>query len=368
MKVLITGASGFIGKNLRFFLEEKGGHELFLIDRDNAEAELNEALSAADFIFHLAGINRPRSESEFKEGNTDLTQKIVDRLSELGKNTPILVTSSIHADGETAYGKSKAGAEEAVLTHGEKTGAPVFVYRLPNVFGKWCRPNYNSVVATFCHNVVNGLPLTINDSEAKITLVYIDDVCEAFCAHLDSQRCSGYQSVETQYPTTVGEIAGLLNKFKDSRETLIVENVGQGLERVLYSTYLSYFSPGQFSYTVPSYSDPRGTFCELLKTKDAGQVSFFTAHPGITRGGHYHHTKNEKFLVIKGIAKFKFQHIVTGEYREQTVTGDDYCVVETVPGWTHDVTNIGEEELIVMLWANEIFDREKPDTFAKVIE
>ncbi|MDD1792380.1 capsular polysaccharide biosynthesis protein CapF [Enterovibrio sp. ZSDZ42] len=368
MKILVTGAKGFIGKNLTFFLTEQGFSDLICIDRDSSSSDLADALLEADFVFHLAGVNRPKDDREFKEGNTDLTQKIIDVLQSAGKKTPLLITSSIHAEGSTAYGRSKAGAEEAVLAYGRDTGADVFVYRLPNVFGKWCRPNYNSAVATFCHNVANDLPLTINDESAKVSLVYIDDVCDSFCRHLSGTLTSGIQTVETVYPTTVGEIAGLLYKFKESRDSLIVENVGVGLERALYSTYISYFKPSQFTYTVPSYQDPRGTFCELLKTKEAGQVSFFTAHPGITRGGHYHHTKNEKFLVIKGQANFKFQQIESGEFYEEIVSGDDFRVVETVPGWTHDVTNIGEDELIVMLWANEVFDREKPDTFARVIE
>lgn len=365
MKILITGASGFIGKNLCFQLEEQGFIDLIKIDRSNSIEELNEALESAEFIYHLAGINRPQNDDDFKLGNADLTSYIVSKLEELNRATPILLTSSIQAEQSNAYGVSKASAENALNSYAEQSGAKTYIYRLPNVFGKWCRPNYNSVVATFCYNIVNDLPLTINDPSAKVNLVYIDTVCEHFIHHLNNDEVAGKQSIKPIYPTTVGEIASVLESFKASKVSLITENVGTGFLRALYSTYISHYSPEQFSYTVPAYTDPRGTFCELLKTKEAGQFSFFTAHPGITRGGHYHHTKNEKFLVIKGQAKFKFKHIATDESYELNIIGDDYRVVETVPGWTHDVTNIGESELIVMLWANEIFDREKPDTFAK---
>lgn len=365
MKILVTGASGFIGKNLCFQLEEQGFTDIVKIDREHSTQDLDTALESVDFIYHLAGVNRPKNENEFKQGNADLTSHIVSRLQELGLQTPILLTSSIQAEQANSYGVSKALAEDSVNLYAQQSKAKVYIYRLPNVFGKWCRPNYNSVVATFCHNVVNDLPLTINAPEAKVNLVYIDTVCEHFIRHLRNDEPSGEQSIKPVYPTTVGEIAAALKSFKASKASLVTENVGTGFLRALYSTYISYYSPEQFSYVVPAYTDPRGSFCELLKTKEAGQFSFFTAHPGITRGGHYHHTKNEKFLVIKGQAKFKFKQIATGEYYELDVTGDEYRVVETVPGWTHDVTNIGESELIVMLWANEIFDREAPDTFAK---
>ncbi|MEZ9859222.1 NAD-dependent epimerase/dehydratase family protein [Vibrio splendidus] len=365
MKILVTGAQGFIGKNLCFQLEEQGFIDIIKIDRGHSLQELDDALETADFIYHLAGINRPKNDNEFKQGNVDLTSHIVTKLSELNRATPILLTSSIQADQTNPYGVSKAQAEDVVSEYGIQSQAKVYIYRLPNVFGKWCRPNYNSMVATFCHNVANDLPLTINDPAAKVNLVYIDTVCEHFIHHLNHDEQSGEQQIKPIYPTTVGEVANALESFKESKSSLITENVGSGFLRALYSTYISYYSPEQFSYTVPAYTDPRGSFCELLKTKEAGQFSFFTAHPSITRGGHYHHSKNEKFLVIKGQARFRFEHISTGECYELDVTGDDYRVVETVPGWTHDVTNIGDLELIVMLWANEIFDRDNPDTFAK---
>ncbi|PMO27687.1 UDP-2-acetamido-2,6-beta-L-arabino-hexul-4-ose reductase [Vibrio breoganii] len=365
MNIVVTGAKGFIGKNLCVMLSEKGYDSVIQIDRDTPQADIELALSSADFVFHLAGINRPKDESEFTTGNANFTESVVNQLKANGRNTGIMLSSSIQASLDNAYGASKAQAEELVDTYGRDTGAGAFIYRFPNVFGKWCRPNYNSFVATFCHNIVNDIDINIHDPSAPVTLVYIDDVCQALMGLLDCQSESGFKQVPIEYNTTVGEVADLLAAFKASRDNLITEHVGSGLTRALYSTYLSYFEPSKFHYTLPKYGDERGVFCEMLKTKESGQFSFFTAHKGITRGGHYHHSKNEKFLVIKGEAVFKFEHVATGERYELTVNADEATVVETVPGWSHDITNIGDEELIVMLWANEIFDRDAPDTIAK---
>lgn len=364
MKIVVTGANGFIGKNLCTMLAEHGYNDIVKVDRETTPAELAASLQVADFVFHLAGVNRPQSDIEFKEGNSDLTAFIIQALETSGKRTPLMLSSSTQAERDNAYGISKGKAEQLVKTYGEATGANYFIYRFPNVFGKWCRPNYNSFVATFCHNIVHDIELTIHDPSAAVTLVYIDDVCKELIGLLQAGQSSGYRQVSPEYPTTVGEVADQLQAFKLSRDSLITENVGTGLTRALYSTYLSHFTPQQFSYTVPAYGDDRGVFCEMLKTRQAGQFSFFTVHPGITRGGHYHHSKNEKFLVIKGKALFKFEQISTRERYELTVTGEQFQVVETVPGWSHDITNIGDDELVVMLWANEIFDREAPDTFA----
>ncbi|GGP57817.1 UDP-2-acetamido-2,6-dideoxy-beta-L-talose 4-dehydrogenase [Shewanella algicola] len=366
MNILVTGAAGFIGRNLCVFLQEAGFDNVDKITLDDSEDSVVEKVKSADFIYHLAGINRPKNDDEFRKGNTDLTQKIIDTLIESGRKTPILLTSSIQAELDNPYGVSKAGAEEAVATYKQQTGAPTHIYRLPNVFGKWCLPNYNSAVATFCYNTINDLPITIHNPDAALNLVYIDDVCQSFVELLTNvpQSTEMYSIVEPVYKTTVGEVVSLLTEFKDSRKSLITAKVGEGLVRALYSTYVSYLVPDQFAYSVSRHSDERGTFVEMLKTKDSGQFSFFTAHPGITRGGHYHHTKTEKFLVINGKALYKFRHIVTGESYELTVEGEDSRIVETAPGWTHDITNIGENELVVMLWANEIFDRDAPDTIA----
>lgn len=363
MKIVVTGAKGFIGKNLCVVLRERGYQDIIEIDRETSLDELTKSLRLADFVYHLAGVNRPKDDSEFLSGNADLTSFITQQLEKSDKNVPLVVSSSTQVERDNAYGSSKRIAEKAVEKYGKDTGAPFYIYRFPNVFGKWCRPNYNSFVATFCYNTLNNIDITIHDPSAPVTLVYIDDVCDSLVALLEETNVSGFKSVLPEYPTTVGKVAELLKAFKDSRDSLVTENVGTGFTRALYSTYLSYMKPEQFSYAIPSYGDERGVFSEMLKTKHAGQFSFFTAHPGITRGGHYHHSKNEKFLVLKGTAQFKFEHIETGERYELQTDGNKPQIVETVPGWSHDITNIGNEEMIVMLWANEIFDREAPDTF-----
>lgn len=365
MNIVVTGARGFIGKNLCVMLEELGHKAIVRIDSDTSKEQLVSALQTADFVYHLAGVNRPKNDAEFQQGNADLTAFIVAELKKTGRKTPLMLSSSTQAEQANLYAQSKLAAEHAVENYGESTGSPHYIYRFPNVFGKWCRPNYNSFVATFCFNIANDVDITINDPQAPVTLVYIDDLCRELISLLGASTASGYCQVSPVYPTTVGEVAQKLRAFKDSRQTLISENVGEGLTRALYSTYLSYFTPEQFSYSLPTYGDERGVFCEMLKTKEVGQFSFFTAHPGITRGGHYHHSKNEKFLVVKGTALFRFEHVVTGERYELTVSAEEARVVETVPGWSHDVTNTGGDELLVMLWANEVFDRDAPDTIAK---
>ena len=364
MNILVTGAKGFIGRNLCVHLKESNFLEIVMVTRDDNDKSIEEKVKNADFIYHLAGINRPKDDSEFTKGNTDLTKKIVEVLIKNASSTPILLTSSIQAELNNPYGISKAKAELVIDAYGKETGAATYIYRLPNVFGKWCKPNYNSAVATFCYNTINDLPITVHNPDASLSLVYIDDVCREFVNLVTNTPLEAKEDclVEPVYKTTVGKVVELLSDFKQSRNSLITNKVGAGFERALYSTYLSYFKPEQFTYDVPSYTDDRGSFSEMLKTTDSGQFSFFTAHPGITRGGHYHHTKNEKFLVLKGKARFKFKHIVTGEEYQINTSEALRTIVETVPGWSHDITNIGSEELIVMLWANEIFDRDKPDT------
>lgn len=368
MKVLITGANGFAGRNLVAHFAERKSDEVVCFTRDNSTADLPALLQDVDFVFHLAGINRPQDPVEFTTGNVDLTQALCEAIAATGRKIPVVYTSSIQADLANPYGASKRGAEEALTRLAAERGNPVHLFRLPNVFGKWARPNYNSAVATFCHNIARDLPIQINDPAARISLVYIDDVVASFMAVMEG-RVAGtpFVQVEPQYSISVGELADLLRTFRESRSTLITEPVGAGLTRALYSTYVSYLPPERFAYEVPKYGDPRGVFVEMLKTKDSGQFSFFTAHPGITRGGHYHHSKTEKFLVIKGKACFRFRHIVSGEFHELFTTGESPQVVETVPGWTHDITNVGDDEMIVMLWANEIFDREHPDTYARPV-
>mgnify|MGYP003603613517 FL=1 len=370
--ILITGANGFVGKNLQLHLSERKDIQVRCFTRANTVDELPALLNGADFVFHLAGVNRPQDPAAFVVGNAGLTQALCTALAQVatttGRKVPVVFASSIQAAQDNAYGQSKRAAEDALFALQHEYGVPVHVFRLPNVFGKWARPNYNSAVATFCHNTARGLPITVNDPAASLTLVYVDDVVQRFIHLLDGADAAldaaGFATVAPQYSTTVGALAAQIQAFKESRNNLVTERVGTGLVRALYSTYVSYLPVAEFAYPVPQHGDARGVFVEMLKTPDCGQFSYFTAHPGITRGGHYHHSKTEKFLVIKGCARFKFRHMHTGETHTLDTSGEQAQVVETVPGWTHDITNIGSDELVVMLWANEIFDRERPDTFA----
>lgn len=374
--ILITGANGFVGKNLQLHLSERKDIQVRCFTRANTVDELPALLNGADFVFHLAGVNRPQDPAAFVVGNAGLTQALCTALAQVaittGRKVPVVFASSIQAAQDNAYGQSKRAAEDALFALQHEYGVPVHVFRLPNVFGKWARPNYNSAVATFCHNTARGLPITVNDPAASLTLVYVDDVVQRFIHLLDGADAAldaaGFATVAPQYSTTVGALAAQIQAFKESRNNLVTERVGTGLVRALYSTYVSYLPVEEFAYTVPQHGDARGVFVEMLKTPDCGQFSYFTAHPGITRGGHYHHSKTEKFLVIKGCARFKFRHMHTGETHTLDTSGEQAQVVETVPGWTHDITNIGSDELVVMLWANEIFDRERPDTFACPVE
>lgn len=367
MKVVVTGANGFIGKNLCVFLREIEKYEVFQIDRKTSEKDLQAFLSSADFVFHLAGINRPQDTSEFATGNIDFTKLIVDTLRKFNRNIPIVFSSSTQADLENPYGKSKLAAEKVIQNYAASVGGLHYIYRLPNVFGKWCKPNYNSFIATFCNNIMRGSKISINDPHAPVTLVYIDDLCASFLQLLEGSVSPGFKKVPVEFNTTVGEVADIIKSFKVSRDTLITEAVGTGLTRALYSTYISYTHPEDFSHSLISHTDRRGIFCEMLKTHNSGQFSFFTAHPGVTRGGHYHHTKTEKFLVIKGEARFGFRHILTDESYSIITTGAQPKIVDTVPGWSHDITNIGSNDLVVMLWASEIFNQDMPDTKAAIV-
>lgn len=371
MKVLITGANGFIGKNLQLLLRERRDVAVVRYNRDNELGQLVEMLKGVDFVFHLAGVNRPQDPSEFTVGNADLTKAlgaaVMTVAEKENRKIPILHTSSTQAAQDNPYGLSKRDAEATLALTGQHPLVPVHVFRLPNVFGKWCRPHYNSAVATFCHNIARDLPIQVHDAQAKLTLVYIDDVVNRFVQIMDGAAPmigpDGFSCVQPQYTTSVGELAQQLQAFRASRDTLLTERVGIGLVRALYATYVSYLPVEAFAYGVSSHVDRRGVFVEMLKTPDCGQFSFFTAHPGVTRGGHYHHSKTEKFLVIKGQALFRFRHMESGQTHELVTTGQSPQVVETVPGWTHDITNTGADELVVMLWANEIFDRGQPDTY-----
>ena len=364
MKVLITGANGFIGKNLLVKLRELPEFDVRTWVRGDSIESLMRHLKSIDAVIHLAGENRPVSSEGYDTGNVLLTKQLCHLMRDLAINPPVLFTSSVQATQNNAYGISKKAAEKSLESYAELDGGSVTLCRLPGVFGKWCRPDYNSVVATFCHNVARGLPINVNDPDHSLKLVHIDDVVSSFIAWLEAPKGNGvsWRAIEPEHETTVGDLEELIRSFFDSRAGLVTDKVGSGFIRALYSTYVSYIPKDRFQYEIPSYGDERGVFVEMLKTTDSGQFSFFTAHPGVVRGGHYHHTKTEKFLVIKGKAIFKFRHILTNEKHTIETYGDKPTVVETIPGWSHDIKNVGDDELVVMLWANEIFDRNEPDT------
>ncbi|MDF1645935.1 MAG: NAD-dependent epimerase/dehydratase family protein [Legionellaceae bacterium] len=366
--VLVTGANGFVAKNLIVHLNRMSNIEVIKFSREDSIISLKKKVGEVDFIFHLAAANRPKLEEAFRVENFELTQVLCEALVSAGRKVPIFFSSSTQAEQDNAYGVSKRMAEEAIEAYSASVGVACYIYRLPNLFGKWCKPNYNSAIATFCHNITRDLPITVDDRSKKLSLLYIDDLVDACIQLLTEMPASNDKpSLDNDvHEISLGALSDMLHAFRDSRETLITEQVGSGLTRKLYSTYVSYLPVEKFNYYLQTHADPRGRFVEMLKTKDSGQFSFFTAGPGITRGGHYHHTKTEKFLVVKGEACFRFKQIVTNEVFEIYTSGETPQVVETVPGWSHDITNVGTEEFIVMLWANEIFDKDKPDTFSDV--
>ncbi|TSA58752.1 MAG: SDR family oxidoreductase [Sediminibacterium sp.] len=360
--ILVTGAGGFIGKNLLIHLGEQSDTKVLSFVRGDSDEMLTAMVEKADAIVHLAGENRPEDVADFALVNTELTRTLCKAIRATGRNIPFILASSTQAERDNPYGKSKLAAEQLIEAFVTETANSTVVYRLPGVFGKWCKPNYNSVVATFCHNIARSLPIQINDAGVTLQLAYIDDVVDELLRVLDTAKPGLLRAeINKTYSITLGQLAEQISAFQHCRTSLISERVGTGLTRALYSTYVSYLPPEQFAYDLPQHGDERGIFVEMLKTPDCGQFSFFTVHPGITRGSHYHHTKTEKFLVVRGIARMCFRQIVSGETYEVTVSGDRPQVVDTIPGWVHDITNIGETEAIIMLWANEIFDRQRPD-------
>ena len=362
MRVLVTGAQGFIGKNLIVHLSEMVGVEVLSFVRGDSIEVLNELVAQADSIVHLAGENRPADIADFTIVNINLTRSLCEAIVATGRNIPLILASSTQAESDTLYGQSKQAAEQIVEGYATETGNHAVIYRLPGVFGKWCKPNYNSVVATFCHNIARDLPIQVNDAEASLLLVYIDDVVDEFLRVLkDVQLGLVWSKIEQAFTITLGELSVQITAFKNCRTTLISERVGTGLTRALYATYISYLQPEKFVYDIPLYSDERGIFAEMLKTADSGQFSFFTVHSGVTRGSHYHHSKTEKFLVVSGVVRMRFRQLVTGETFEITVSNDKPQVVNSIPGWVHDITNVGVSEAVVLLWANEVFDKQKPD-------
>jgi UDP-2-acetamido-2,6-beta-L-arabino-hexul-4-ose reductase len=407
-RVLITGANGFIGKNLYWRLNQFGRPKKILVEKgcsnqkwnnreknnlkwnnqdetleilsydiDNAWEELCDFINRADFIFHLAGINRSKRNEDFETGNKCFTEKLVNILENTGKNTPLLISSSIQAAQDNPYGASKKGAEEAVFEYGRRTGARVCVYRLPNVFGKWSRPHYNSVVATWCYNISRNLPIQINSPDTEIELVYIDHVIDEFINALngyENRGEDGFCHIFQTFKTSLNELADILYSFKQSRATLVVPNLQGDFQRFLYAQYLSYLPENDFGYNLQMRHDNRGWLAEFIKSKQFGQIFISCTKPGVTRGNHWHHTKAEKFLVIEGEALIKFRKINksnttnnttknTNNIIEYRVSGKELKVLDIPVGYTHSITNIGQTELFTIFWANEIFNPDKPDTY-----
>ncbi len=376
MKILVTGAHGFVGKNLLAQLDnirtQKAKNYILNSDifvyyygRNNTLAELDKYTSDCDFVVHLAGVNRPKEQNEFMTGNYELTNQLLETLQRHNNKAPILITSSIQAELDNPYGKSKKAAEDALFAYAEKTGAKVLVYRLPNVFGKWCKPNYNSAVATFCNNIARDLPIQVNDPNVDMQLVYIDDVVDEIIGALSGkEHCAGkFCYVPTIHRIKLGEIVELLNEFKNSRKDLSVPKLNNNFAKDLYSTYLSYMPTDKFSYPLKMNVDARGSFTEIIRTVDRGQFSVNISKPGITKGNHWHNTKNEKFLVVSGKALIQFRKIGTTEIIDYHVSGDKLEVIDIPTGYTHNIINEGSTDLITFMWCNECFDPNKPDTY-----
>lgn len=368
MKILVTGANGFIGKNV--IAEMSASHTILKYDINNTFDELVSFINEADFIIHLAGINRPKDEKEFDTGNKGFTEQIIDLIKSTKRDIPLLITSSIHAEKDNAYGKSKKAAEDALFAYARETGNKVYIYRLPNVFGKWCRPNYNSAVATFCYNIARDLPIQVNDPEYLLPLVYIDDILDEMKRALNGQvttKEDGFCYVPVTYQIKLQDLVDMIYSFKESRQSLFIPNMSNELEKKMYSTYLSYLPKDEFKYSLKMNIDHRGSFTEFIKTINNGQVSINISKPGIVKGNHWHHTKNEKFLVVYGKALIQFRNINEEEIIDYYVSGDKLEVVDIPTGYTHNIINVGETDLVTIMWANECFDANNPDTKYKEV-
>ncbi len=364
--ILITGAGGFIGRNLAAHLGRMEGLQLLHYDVENTESELEAWLGQADVVFHLAGVNRPQKVEEFETGNAGFTGRLCEILRRLKRTPKIVMSSSIQAALDNPYGVSKRHAEEALIAFARETGAPVAIYRLKNVFGKWCRPNYNSVTATFCHNIAHDLPIAISDPARQIDLIYVDDIVERFVAELREPAGPKDGFAPDTIPSTritLGDLAGRIQAFRDMRNNLLVPDFSVRFNHCLYATYLSYVEADEREYGLTIRSDQRGNLAEFIKSRHFGQIFLSRTHPGITRGNHYHHTKTEKFFVIAGEGIIRMRQIHGNEVIEYRVKGEDYRVVDIPPGHTHNITNVGDTEMITLFWASELFDPDHPDTY-----
>ena len=379
MKILVTGARGFVGRNLvsqlRNIRDGKiknhvlSGTDLEILeyDVDTDPSLLDGYCRQADFVFNLAGVNRPKDQAEFMKGNFGFASTLLDTLKKHGNACPVMISSSTQAALDNPYGESKRAGEELMFGYARRTGAKVLVYRFPNVFGKWCRPNYNSAVATFCHNIAHGLPIQVNDPNVVMHLVYIDDVVEELIGALGGQehRQGDYCEVPVVHTVTLGRIVELLYSFKESRNTLGVPDLGDAFTKKLYSTYLSYLPEDAFGYPLKMNVDARGSFTEIIRTPDRGQFSVNISKPRIAKGNHWHHTKNEKFLVVsgKGVIRFRDMNDPDGKVLEYFVSGDKLEVIDIPTGYTHNIENLGDTDMVTFMWCNECFDPERPDTY-----
>lgn len=383
MNILVTGANGFVGRNLVSQLENIAsgkarnyaiaGEELHVLcyDVDSDPAALEEYCRRANFVFNLAGVNRPEDPSEFMKGNFGFASLLLDTLKKCGNSCPVMISSSTQAALDNPYGESKRAGEELLFEYGRETGAKVLVYRFPNVFGKWCRPNYNSAVATFCHNIAHGLPIRVNDPSVVMHLVYIDDVVDELIGALsgDEHRAGAFCEVPVVHEITLGGIVDLLYSFRDMQQDLEVPDFGDAFTKKLYSTYLSYLPKERFCYPLKMNVDNRGSFTEIIRTPDRGQFSVNISKPGITKGEHWHHTKNEKFVVVSGHGLVQLRKIGTDEVINFEVSGEKMEVVEMIPGYTHNIINLSDtEDLVTFMWANEAFNPERPDTYFEPVE
>ena len=367
MNILITGAKGFIGRNLISELGNRKFGRLMQFDLDTDPALLDGYCRDADFVFHLAGVNRPKDPVEFMEGNFGFTSVLLDTLRKHSNTCPVMISSSVQACLENPYGLSKRAGEELLTEYGRETGAKVLIYRFPNVFGKWCRPNYNSAVATFCHNIARDLPITVNDPGVEMNLVYIDDVVSELIGALTGLEHRSDKGelciVPVVHSALLGDIVDLIRSFRRSRDERAVPDMSDDFARKLYSTYLSYLPEDGFSYELSMNTDARGSFTEFLKTPDRGQVSVNVSKPGITKGNHWHHTKNEKFLVVSGRGVIRFRKIGDDKVIEYFVSGEKLEVVDIPTGYTHNIENLGDTDMVTIMWANERFDPDRPDTY-----
>jgi UDP-2-acetamido-2,6-beta-L-arabino-hexul-4-ose reductase len=370
MNILVTGANGFIGKNLVAELKNRGYNNIFEFTRESNPVLLDKYTKECDFVFHLAGVNRPKEEEEFFEGNFGFTSHLLDLLKKYKNRAPVLISSSIQAEKDNPYGRSKKAAEDLMFDYYKETDAKVYIYRLPNIFGKWSKPNYNTVVATYCYNIARNLEIKINDPDVELTLCYIDDVVEEFIKALEGHPTiqDDFCTVPVTHNIKLGELAEVIKCFKESRINLSIPDMDNPLIKKLYSTYLSFLPEDNFAYNLKMNIDNRGSFTEFIRTSDRGQVSVNISKPGITKGNHWHHTKNEKFLVVSGEGLIRFRKIDSDEIIEYRVSGEKLQVVDIPTGYTHSIINVGETDLVTIMWANEPFDPKKPDTYFLEVE